>query len=380
VAPASAARALDAIAFLAGRGAWGIAWLDQAFRTVDHYGPLAERLGIRAGVPIHESVVALVGLEEEILALQAADGATVAVPGVRIVGPGDDVRVDLSIHWRPDARLYLLVAVPTMSTGLAENGAYLAESRLRRMAEAEVAAQAEVIARTNRDLAAANRDLEEFASVISHDLRAPLRGIRYAASDARDALAAGDPAAALAQIGLVLERSQRMSGMLSGLLAYARIGRKSEALEPVETARLAAEIAATAAEGTRFTVVVAGNWPTVVTATEPLDIVIRNLVDNAVKHHDRDDGTAVLCCEPGEDGLIISVSDDGPGIPEAWHAAIFEPFRQVADSSVSGGAGIGLALVKKTVERTGGAISVHSGFGTARGTTFRVVWPLGQGD
>ncbi|MBS0242772.1 MAG: HAMP domain-containing histidine kinase, partial [Proteobacteria bacterium] len=76
----------------------------------------------------------------------------------------------------------------------------------------------------------------------------------------------------------------------------------------------------------------------------------------------------------GGEMLLLSVADDGPGIDPAWHQAIFLPFKQV-EASEAAGAGIGLALVKKTVERFGGSIEVRSEPAQQRGTTFRVAWP-----
>jgi signal transduction histidine kinase len=80
--------------------------------------------------------------------------------------------------------------------------------------------------------------------------------------------------------------------------------------------------------------------------------------------------------EDGDACWIFSVVDDGPGIHTDWHEAIFAPFRRIADTEVAPeGSGIGLALVKKTVEYFGGEITVLSDPTRQRGTTFRVYWP-----
>jgi signal transduction histidine kinase len=361
--------------YLAGRGIFGVVWLDDELRAVERYGDVAADIPL--GMPIAESLVAFVGLEDDIRALKAQPRRSVALPGVKLqtaTGPADrqPFRVNLAVYWMETTGRYLLLVNRAVSRTDLEQ-AFLAENRLRQMAEAEVAAQALIIAKANDELAIANRDLGEFAHVISHDLRAPLRGLRYAATDAQAAVAAGDGDAAAAHLGKVVERSRRMSAMLTGLLEYSRIGRKADAAAMLDTRALAGEIALSSSEGTGITVDVAGTWPRILTVAEPLDIVLRNLVDNAVKHHDRESGRITLACEDAGDLLQISVADDGPGIEPQWHSAIFEPFKQVTDEA--DGAGIGLALVKKTLERFGGSIAVQSDPAQSRGTTFRLTWP-----
>ncbi|MDX2158639.1 MAG: HAMP domain-containing sensor histidine kinase [Hyphomicrobiaceae bacterium] len=365
-----------AVRFLAMRGVCSMAWLDDELRTKACFGPLAT--GIVPGLPIARSVVALLGLEDEIKALRNTQNGVVAVPGVRMGSPsGDDDRLDLNVFWMPPEQHYLLLISRTSPDEDARQGEFLAESRLRRMAEAEVAAQAEIIRRTNRELAAANQDLEEFAQVISHDLRAPLRGVRYAVSDAQAALVSSAAVTASEHLTQALAHTRRMSAMLTGLLDYARLERKADAVSLVDTRTLVDEIVAASREGGRHEISVEGVWPTIATLAQPFDIVLRNIVDNAVKHHDREAGghIVVRCVAGAGRELEITVADDGPGIDPAWHEAIFEPFKQIAETNGTAGAGIGLALVKKTIERFGGGIAVKSDPAKERGTTFVVRWP-----
>jgi hypothetical protein len=284
------------------------------------------------------------------------------------------------MYWMAGESCYVLLIARAVSRhDVAQRLA--AETRKRLMAEEALAAKAQELARANAELAAANHDLAEFAYVISHDLRAPLRGLRYAATDAQAALVGGEAEAATEHLTRVIERARRMGAMLTGLLEYSRIGRKSDAAVVLDTRALAEEIAASSTEGSPHRITVEGTWPELETIAEPLDIVVRNLVDNAVKHHDGERGCIRVACEETADRLIITVADDGPGIEPEWHRAIFEPFKQIADADEAppDGAGIGLALVKKTVERFGGSVSVESDPARARGTTFRVEWPKAHG-
>ena len=96
---------------------------------------------------------------------------------------------------------------------------------------------------------------------------------------------------------------------------------------------------------------------------------------NAIKHHDRDAGRVVVSARPAHPFLEITVSDDGPGVVDEWRDAIFQPFR-IAGSEATEGAGIGLALVRKAVDRIRGSIEVKSEAPAKRGTTFVVRWPM----
>jgi signal transduction histidine kinase len=368
------ARLVDAIRFLAKHDEQGFAWLDPELRVLESFGAFTDNF--TPGVPAVETFDVLIGLEEELLALKTSpESEPLVLANVLPAASTNGVRVTLSVYWMARNTQFLLVI--SHASSFAEIEFRLAaETRARAIAEAEIAAQARLLQRINQDLAAANRDLQEFASVISHDLRAPLRGLRYAATDAKAALTSGDAALASAGINQALALSRRMSAMLTGLLEYARIGRKADVAEPVQTGDLVREIVQSVQAGCEQRIEVEGDWPVIITVAEALDIVLRNLVENAVKHHDRSDGLVVVHANPTGDHLLISVRDDGPGIDPAWHEAIFLPFRQIDDRDVVDGAGIGLALVKKTVESVGGTIDVQSDPAKARGTTFTVNWPL----
>ena len=151
-----------------------------------------------------------------------------------------------------------------------------------------------------------------------------------------------------------------MTRMLTGLLEYSRFSRRGEALETVDTAALVREVVSSLARPPAMAIEVAGSWPKLVTLAQPLDIVLRNLLDNAVKHHDRGEGTIVVEGVARSEDLLIRVRDDGPGIPPHWQTAVFEPFRMISEdlgeAHEDRGAGLGLTLVKKIAESVGGSI------------------------
>ena len=360
--------------FLADREIYGCVWTDTKFKVVQRFGEMVAFIPM--GKSITESVLPLMGFDDQIEALQRRPKRSVAIPNV-LLDPSDrnGLRINLAVYWMPDEKRFLLLITRAVSRTDLEVE-LSAQVRARAIAEADVTAKSRIIARANEELTRANQDLQEFASVISHDLRSPLRRMRYFAGDAEVAVSAGDMITAAGNLTNLRQQAKRMSAMLTGLLEYSRIGRKSEAIELVDTAALAQEIIDSIERPASLDISIEGQWPSISTLAQPLDIVLRNLIDNAVKHHDLEAGWIIVHAEETADMWIFSVADDGPGIPRDWHHAIFEPFKRIADEDVAPeGSGIGLALVKKMVEWFGGRIEIRSDPSSKRGTTFRVYWP-----
>ena len=249
-----------------------------------------------------------------------------------------------------------------------------ADITLRRAAEealqeAHASLERRVADRT-RELEGANARLSEFAHVITHDLRAPLRGIsqlaRWIAQDHAGHL--DEPGRRL--LRLMVERATLMSQLLEGVLAYSRLG---GALPPqrVILAVLIPRVVALLDPPTRFSVTWPDSLPTVAGVPEQLHQVFQNLLDNALKHHDRPEGRVEIGARRHPEGWEFSVADDGPGIPPRYHEKIFQIFQQLDPRAP--GTGLGLALVRRIVEANGGRLRVESDGG--RGTTFAFTWP-----
>jgi signal transduction histidine kinase len=287
--------------------------------------------------------------------------------------------MNLHIYWIERERQFLLLVSQVLSTGDLEIG--LAQQvRKRMMVEGELASKSRELAVANGELTRANRDLAEFAYIISHDLKAPLRAMRYFSDDLELALDTPpdtpgwqDPKAHLAAIR---SQSRRMASMLTELLAYSKIGRKIEAIDRIDTRALVTRLIQSVPRNPTMQVTMAGDWPVLDTLAAPLDLVLRNLVTNAVLHHDRTAGQIIVTATMERQALRIDVADDGPGIQKAHQEAIFLPFRTLSDNQSDDHHGIGLALVRKTIDVVGARLDVISDPTVQRGTTFRVEWPL----
>lgn len=364
---------------LAERGVYGLVWFGDDLVVAARYGRLTEFCEV--GDPLTEHCIALIGLEAEIAALADTPGRVIDLPAVAIVTTERELpRLNMTIFWHSEsAQFVMLVARATSRSDI--EGELSKQMRARLMAEAEVVAK-------SRELARANRDLEDFAAIISHDLKAPLRALRFAAEDVSALLDGGDVGGARARLGEVAARTRRMSDMMTALLDYASVGRKADIAEMVDTGGVVAEVVRSCPVRPGFTLTTSGAWPKLRTVRAALDLVLRNLVDNALKHHDRDRGTIDIEATLADDALVIVVRDDGPGIAPEYHRTVLLPFRTLSpprsaaprDPPTGGaaaeGTGMGLAFVNRTVETIGGRLAIRSDPTLRRGTEFVLSWPL----
>jgi PAS domain S-box-containing protein len=221
----------------------------------------------------------------------------------------------------------------------------------------------------------ANADLEEFAYIVSHDLRTPLRAIDNLVEWIEEDLGDHRPGDVARNLHRLRLRVRRMENMIRDLFEYSRIGRTRAAAEAVDLERLIrAVLDDLEAPGFAFEVRVA--FAVLTTAHTPLETVLRNLLGNAVKHHDRGAGRIEVEAHVEGAYCAIAVTDDGPGIAPQDHARIFKLFQTLAPASGESIGGIGLAVVKKWVEAVGGHIDVVSPVRDGRGASFILRWPL----
>lgn len=354
----------EASARLADFGLYGIAWLNRDLTVAMTYGPLVDF--IAHGKPLCDSVLAFYGMDDDILALRDAPAQLLEMPAIAVAVPDvNSKRLNFTVFWLPDEDRPLLLAYRA-------NSQTELELELSKQIRARLMAEAE-IEQKSKELARANADLESFAAIVLHDLKAPLRHMRTIADDVIMTAALRGEDGEVDKLQQLQVLSRRMSHMLTELFDYASLGRKNEALDAVDTRAMAETIKESLPDAARR-IAIEGAWPTVTTLAAPLDLVLRNLIQNAIQHHDRGDGTVTLSCTDAPDCIVFSVSDDGPGIAPEHHDAVFLPFRTL-EGRAKGGTGMGLAMVKKTLETLGGKIFLSSDPRVERGATFAVYWP-----
>ena len=214
----------------------------------------------------------------------------------------------------------------------------------------------------------ANRELKDFAYIVSHDLKAPLRGIKTLAewltTDYSDKLDENGKE----QMNLLVGRVNRMQNLIDGVLQYSRIGRVKEDIVQINLNELVSEVVDMVAPPANITVTVENELPTVKYERTCVTQVFQNLISNAVKYMDKSQGQIKIGCVEEDGRWKFSVSDNGPGIEEKYFEKIFQIFQTLARRDDKESTGIGLSIVKKIIEGNGGKVWVESKVG--EGSTF----------
>lgn len=224
------------------------------------------------------------------------------------------------------------------------------------------------------DLERSNRDLDQFAYVASHDLKAPLRAISTLSAWLEEDLAGQLNDSAKEQLQLLRSRVHRMDSLIDGVLRYSRAGRMDTEGERVDIGELLRDLVEMIDPPKGMRIDIGGRMPVLISKRLRLSQVFSNLINNAIKYHDQDEGCIGVTVERRGDGLFeFAVSDDGPGIAEQHHQRIFVMFQTLQSRDEIESTGLGLSLVKKLVEEEGGEVSLSSELGV--GSTFRFTWP-----
>lgn len=243
------------------------------------------------------------------------------------------------------------------------------EERTRELSETEAR-----LRQRAAELETSNRELDQFAYAASHDLKSPLRGIQNLATWVLEDCGQQLPEESLEDLKLLTSRAARLEALLESLLAYSRIGRKEGAPEAVDTGKLIAGIVDLLAAPPAFEFEIQENLPVVQAPRAALERVFGNLIGNALKHHDREDGRISVTCASNETMHRFTIADDGPGIAPEFHKRIFRMFETLKPRDELEGSGMGLSLVQKTLQIHGGRIEINSN--QAAGTEFHVSWPV----
>jgi PAS domain S-box-containing protein len=226
--------------------------------------------------------------------------------------------------------------------------------------------------RLTAKLQAVNSELQNFAYVISHDLKAPLRGISSVSmwfeQDYGDRL----DAEGRALLVLLNNRAQRMEAMIEGVLEYSRIG-SEEYFSSVELDTMLHDIADEVTTETNCTVTFQTPLPRIAANPTRIRQVFQNLIENAVKYMDKPVGLIQVDCQRKDDMWMFSISDNGPGIDEQHFERIFQLFQVLNPRDDIASTGIGLTIVKRILESYGGRIWLRSALG--EGTTFCFTLP-----
>lgn len=216
-----------------------------------------------------------------------------------------------------------------------------------------------------------NKDLDQFAYIVSHDLKAPLRAISSLSSWLEEDLSASLTNETKDNFLLLQSRVRRMENLINGILAYSRAV-KTQQLENVDTRLLVNEIIHSLDCPQHIHIDVENGLPFITTERVKLEQVLTNLISNAVKYQNKENGRIKISCVDFEDWVQFSIEDNGMGIAKNYHDKIFKIFQTLEEKINSENTGIGLAIVKKIVEEQQGKIWVESQQHT--GSKFTFTW------
>lgn len=234
-----------------------------------------------------------------------------------------------------------------------------------------------MVALRTSQLESVNAELSSFAYIASHDLKAPLRAISqlssWIAADYTDVL----DEQGREMLSLLVERTRHMHRLIDGILQYSRIGRATETSQRVNVATVVNQVIDALAPPPTISIFIEDGLPVVTCDATLLTQVFQNLLSNAIRYNHNEHGHITISSRSTPIAWRFSVTDNGPGIEARYFEKIFQLFQTLGTNNESDSTGIGLALVKKIVEKWGGEVWVESELG--RGSSFQFTMPKKTG-
>ena len=224
----------------------------------------------------------------------------------------------------------------------------------------------------NLALEKSNSDLDQFAYIASHDLKSPLNAIQKLVSWIEEDCGDDLPETGMEYFGLLKSRASRMGKLLDDLLLYSRVGKYDYEYEPIQLSAFVVDIFELLDKPKGFECEVVATE--VMLPRIPLEIIIRNLMSNSIKHAEKEAGLIRVTQEVENNFVSIKVSDDGPGIPPHLHGKAMEMFQTLKPRDQVEGSGMGLAMIKRIVKHYYGDVKIESD--GVSGTSVFVKFPL----
>jgi PAS domain S-box-containing protein len=237
-------------------------------------------------------------------------------------------------------------------------------------AEKNYAAMAE---EQRKNLEKSNKELDQFAYIVSHDLKAPLRAISNLSVWLEEDLGTTLTNENKSNLTMLRGRVSRMEALINGILEYSRVGRTEVTCESVDISLLIKEALDLLAPPKHMNIEISKQMPVIDAPRVMLLQIFTNLISNAIKYNDKKEGIIKIDSIEREDCFEFTVADNGPGIAPEYHEKIFMIFQTLQSRDKFESTGIGLTIVKRILKARGGKVWVESSPGS--GSKFIFTWP-----
>ncbi|MFC6999308.1 sensor histidine kinase [Rufibacter roseus] len=215
-------------------------------------------------------------------------------------------------------------------------------------------------------------EYEEFAYIVSHDLKAPLRAINNLSGWIKEDLGENLDKDVQHNINLLQNRAERMERMINGILQFSRVERMDMEIKEINVQNLVQEIVAGTDTPTTLQVHTS-NLPQFTTYSKKLEEVLNQLLQNAVLYNENTHPQITVSCTEEGEFYLFSIKDNGIGIPADAQEKVFKLFFTVLPKDKSDHLGAGLTIARKIVKFVGGEIKIESSVG--KGSEFSFTWP-----
>ncbi|MBD2595476.1 GHKL domain-containing protein [Nostoc spongiaeforme FACHB-130] len=245
----------------------------------------------------------------------------------------------------------------------------LVEQRTIELATANKQLQAEIMQRQKsqgrmaellQELKNTNQELNDFAYIVSHDLKAPLRGIGLLSEWLINDYADKFDEEGKDLINKIIKRVKKLQNLIDSILEYSRVGRIREEKREVNLHNIITDVIEILEPSKDIQIEVSENLPTIYCEKTKIEQVFQNLLSNAIKFLGKPQGKIIIACQEKAEYWQISVTDNGIGIEEKYFTKIFQIFQKLSSTEDPTSTGIGLSIVKKIVEMYGGVTWVES--------------------
>nr|WP_234462463.1 HAMP domain-containing sensor histidine kinase [Adhaeribacter terrigena] len=217
-----------------------------------------------------------------------------------------------------------------------------------------------------------NAEYEEFAYIVSHDLKAPVRAVNNLAAWLEEDLAGNLPGDSEENFRLLRNRVARLDKMISALLDFSRVARHELEISEIDLSQKIEVLSTSLTTGKNIIIRQSGQVPVFKTYAGKLTYVLQELLQNAILFNDKTQTEILVTLQDETDNIRIVVEDNGPGMAEANLPKIFTMFYTSAPKDTMETTGAGLAIVNKIVTFAGGQIFAEN---TSGGFRVTVIWP-----